>query len=269
MNYQILLFLIMISTFAIGACKKDNTTDKPKEEEQSKVTISLTTNEVTNITKNFAESGVAIQVKGSAIIDEVGICWGTNQSPTTKNQSLAGSNKSENYNNSSNAFDINILYLNPNTTYYVRSYAKYKDSVYYGNELIFITPDTLEFDRQFWVFDDIKDTIIFNASKEEEESRVTLVGLGVELVACEIKFNNALQAPYEYSVVNLGDTLLSLQASIKVLKEGAEWNSIKGDFKIITSNENGKIRVEFENVQMRNLVDDSIVLTSASFLVEQ
>jgi hypothetical protein len=50
---------------------------------------------------------------------------------------------------------------------------------------------------------------------------------------------------------------------------GEIWNSIGDESKIKTSLENGKIKVEFENVQMKSEKDGRIVNSSASFYLEQ
>lgn len=265
MKYQRLFLLIIISAFAIGACKKDESSEKPKNPD-NKVTISLSTIDINNISKNSAESGVSIRVIGSASIDEVGICWSKNSSPTLRDNSISGA-LNEDFNNSSKSFDLNIQDLDSNTNYYVRAYAVYKDSIYYGNELTFQTNKGLESENIYWILGDIINLTTFNADYGEDNSKLVLVEYGEKLSVCEIQFNNSIQAPKEYSVMNQGDTLLSSQASIKIITDWIVWESIQGDSKIKTSIENGKYKIEFQDVEMMNITDSTKAKSSASFYV--
>ncbi len=268
MKHTQLFLLILISSFVIFSCKKDESNEKPKEDIPIK--IALLTKDVNNITKNSAESGVTIQVTGTGFIDEVGICWSTNQLPTVKDKFVSGSESSE-YSNTSKSFDLNILGLDSNTTFFVRSYAKYKDSVYYGNELTFKTLNGAVEKTQFWILGDIinTDSLNYTAYEEEEQNAIFIdkyINTGV------IKFNSGLQAPLEYTVVSNSDSLLVQQAYIEVfynVQDLEKWGSLSGGAKIKTSLENGKIKVEFENVQMKSEKDGRIVNSSASFYLEQ
>jgi hypothetical protein len=69
--------------------------------------------------------------------------------------------------------------------------------------------------------------------------------------------------------VSIADTLLVSGASLLMNNSGEIWNSIGDESKIKTSLENGKIKVEFENVQMKSEKDGRIVNSSASFYLEQ
>ncbi|HUH74013.1 MAG TPA: hypothetical protein VLZ75_06350 [Chitinophagales bacterium] len=274
MKQQRFLLLALSFILVVGStwsCKKDDVKDKPKEEEPA-VSIFLTTKDITKITIESAKSGAIIEVKGKANIDEVGICWSTSSNPTIKNSSALGSGKSEVYNNSNNSFDIDITDLDSTTTYYVRAYAKYKDSVYYGMEEVFKTIGGAVVESQYWTLGDIINAdslLIINA--EDDEAVVFSNGKSVGA----IKFSGGLQAPYEYSVINAPDSLLTLQAHIQVIyNDGDEnntaiWNSVNfGNSKVKTYLENGKVKVEFKDVQMKNVKDGALAYSSASFYVE-
>lgn len=269
MKQQRFLLLALSFILVVGStwsCKKDDVKDKPKEEEPA-VSIFLTTKDITKITIESAKSGAIIEVKGKANIDEVGICWSTSSNPTIKNSSALGSGKSELYNNSNNSFDIDITDLDSTTTYYVRAYAKYKDSVYYGMEEVFKTIGEPVVESQYWTLGNDIDSKYFYSTYDEDEFRIALSELGTELIACEIKLSNSLQAPFEYSVINEGDVLETLQASILVLKADNTWYSVKGDYKIKTTQEGDEIKVELKDVQMKNLENNSIVMMSALFYI--
>jgi hypothetical protein len=265
MKYQRLFLLLMISTFAIGACKKDETSDKPKDPD-TKVTISLITKGITNISNTSAESGVTIQVTGAGNIDEVGICWSINNSPTINDAKVSGSETSTSYNNTSKNFDLNILSIDSNTTYFVRAYAVYKDSVYYGNELTFKTPTSTNSESQFWILEGKINTDTLVVINAPDDKAVIFTdgkgGIGV------VKFNNGIQAPFEYSVVSIADTLLVSGASLLMNNSGEIWNSNGDESKIKTSIVNGKYKVEFLDVEMKNVTDSARAKSSATFYVE-
>ncbi len=95
---------------------------------------SLITNPVTNITASSANMGGNITDEGGTVILEKGICWATTPAPTTSNNYFvvaAGTGTGN--------FTANITGLLPNTTYYVRSYAKNAFAAKYGGEISFST----------------------------------------------------------------------------------------------------------------------------------
>lgn len=107
---------------------------------QSQTTPILTTNAITNVTTISATSGGVIISDGAAEIIEKGVCWSTSPNPTYS------SSKTNEGSGTAN-FISSITGLSPNTTYYVRAYARNRDLVGgfyvyatgYGQEEVFTT----------------------------------------------------------------------------------------------------------------------------------
>lgn len=92
----------------------------------------LTTTIPSGITSTTAISGGNISDDGGSPVTALGVCWSTNQNPTTSdsktiNGILTGS------------FLNTITGLNPGTTYYIRAYATNSKGTGYGNQIIFTT----------------------------------------------------------------------------------------------------------------------------------
>ena len=94
--------------------------------------LTVTTNQVTDITKTTAICSGTVNDDGSTTVIECGICWGTNHNPTI-------SCSYANYNTGLGSYTCSLTGLTANTTYYVRAYAKDSVGVTYGNEVSFIT----------------------------------------------------------------------------------------------------------------------------------
>ena len=98
------------------------------------------TQQVLNITSNDAEITCEITMAGDCAIQQ-GVCISTNPNPTTndivilENGGISGGGFPIYTINTSN----NGTLLDPNTTYYVRSYVIYCEGTVYGNELNFTT----------------------------------------------------------------------------------------------------------------------------------
>jgi hypothetical protein len=93
----------------------------------------LTTKPITNITQTSSNSGGDVTDDGGAVILSKGVCWSnTTNLPTINNSKTSdGSNIG--------AFNSALTGLLPNTTYYVRSYARNSVGTSYGNVLTFST----------------------------------------------------------------------------------------------------------------------------------
>jgi len=102
------------------------------QKEDEKNTLVVTTTDVTEITRTAATTGGNITDDGGAEVTARGVCWCTDQNPTindskTEDGSGVGS------------FYSRIAGLEPNTTYYVRAYAKNKSGTVYGEQQVFTT----------------------------------------------------------------------------------------------------------------------------------
>ena len=97
----------------------------------------ITTNTVTLIKQESAQSGGSLSSEGEAAVTVKGICWGTNPSPT-----ILGNKTEEGAGIS--GFSSKMESLTSNTRYYVRAYATNTYGTGYGNEISFTTrQDTL------------------------------------------------------------------------------------------------------------------------------
>jgi len=96
--------------------------------------VTVSTNDITDITRTSANGGGRVVVEGDITIKERGVCWSVNPNPTisdnrTINESGAGT------------FTSRMKNLIQDTRYYVRAYAIYSEKVAYGEEVSFKTND--------------------------------------------------------------------------------------------------------------------------------
>lgn len=92
----------------------------------------IITKDVVNVGDQSAETGGAITSDGGADIIEKGIVWSNSTNPTLNDFSMQDqANSTE--------FDVVIENLIPNTTHYVRAYAKNEIGIAYGNQIEFKT----------------------------------------------------------------------------------------------------------------------------------
>ena len=108
-------------------CKKD---DDKNEPESNPPTLATAT--TTDITQTTAKSGGNVTDDGGSTVTARGVCWSTNQNPTTNDaQTTDGSG--------TGTFTSEIIGLTVNTGYYVRAYATNSEGTAYGNQETFIT----------------------------------------------------------------------------------------------------------------------------------
>jgi uncharacterized protein (TIGR02145 family) len=92
----------------------------------------LTTTAVSAIAQTTAISGGNITNDGGILITQHGVCYSTNPSPTTANNTIISGS-------GTGSFTSNLTGLTGNTTYYVRAYAINSAGTSYGNEVSFTT----------------------------------------------------------------------------------------------------------------------------------
>ena len=107
-------------------------TDKYFTTDEDVVKASVTTDAVSNVTKNTAICGGNVTSDGGGTVTARGVCWSTSQTPTINDRRTAnGTGKG--------TFTANITGLTPNTTYYVRAYATNEAGTSYGAQKSFTT----------------------------------------------------------------------------------------------------------------------------------
>ncbi|MBK7096631.1 MAG: hypothetical protein IPH57_16790 [Saprospiraceae bacterium] len=95
----------------------------------------VTTTDVTNIAFFTAESGGNVTSDNGSTVTSRGVVWDISSNPTLSRNF----GKTEN-GTGTGSYVSNLSALVPNTTYYVRAYARNGYSVAYGNEKVFTTP---------------------------------------------------------------------------------------------------------------------------------
>ena len=104
------------------------------EEEVNLPTV--TTLEVTGVNTTTATCLCSVVNDGGSEVTERGACWDTHPNPSISNFTYANGTGLGDY-------EVSLAELEPNTTYYVRAYAKNHKGVNYGEELTFTTLEEL------------------------------------------------------------------------------------------------------------------------------
>ncbi|MBN1598550.1 MAG: fibrobacter succinogenes major paralogous domain-containing protein [Bacteroidales bacterium] len=124
----------------------------------------VTTANVTEITETTAKSGGNVTSDGGADVTVRGVCWSTENYPTTAdNKSVNGSG--------TGSFVSDLTGLDENTDYYVRAYAVNSEGTAYGDPVSFKTEqmqtvtdadgniyDLVFIDAQVWMAENLKTT---------------------------------------------------------------------------------------------------------------
>lgn len=103
-------------------------------------TKNITTNPIEIINADSVNCSIIIENYLDSEILNYGICWNTSSSPTVtdnKTEFTINKNLLENTFYNYIEFDTNISGLQPNMTYYGRTYITTPDGIIYGNEIIF------------------------------------------------------------------------------------------------------------------------------------
>ena len=98
--------------------------------------VAITIADATNVTAISASCSVTISDDGDAPITERGICWSTDQYPTTGDFSAAAGS-------GIGTFTASMSGLSPSTTYYVRAYAINSVSTHYSDQISLSTTSGL------------------------------------------------------------------------------------------------------------------------------
>ena len=124
---SVFILLVGIYSFPFSSCKK-----KDNNINEADTVPVIVTSTIKNITHEKATGGGEVtDDKGNYILLE-GVCWSTHNSPTIEDdRTIDGLN--------SGPFTSNLHGLTPNTTYYVRAYARGNVDTWYGNEVSFTT----------------------------------------------------------------------------------------------------------------------------------
>lgn len=92
----------------------------------------LNTTNVSIISVNTVVVSGTVTSDGGSEVSLRGVCWSTDQNPTVNDNTVTAGE-------GSGSFTASIGGLEPNTTYYVRAYAKNSEGISYGNEVTFST----------------------------------------------------------------------------------------------------------------------------------
>jgi uncharacterized protein (TIGR02145 family) len=92
----------------------------------------VTTGSVSSITQTTATCSSEITTDGGGTVTARGLCWSTSQNPT-----ISDSHSSDG--SGTGTFTSHLMYMMPNTTYYVRAYATNSMGTAYGNQVDFTT----------------------------------------------------------------------------------------------------------------------------------
>jgi N-acetylneuraminic acid mutarotase len=92
----------------------------------------LNTTNVSIVTVNTVVVSGTVTSDGGSEVSVRGVCWSTDQNPTITDYSV-------NSGAGLGSFTASINGLEPNTTYYVRAYARNSEGISYGNEVTFST----------------------------------------------------------------------------------------------------------------------------------
>ncbi|MBR1564845.1 MAG: hypothetical protein IJ650_05805 [Paludibacteraceae bacterium] len=96
----------------------------------------IVTDPVTNVTASSANCGGNVTADGGSAVTERGVCYSTNQNPTTSDSKVTSGS-------GTGSFSCNLTGLTKGTTYYVRAYAINSKGISYGEQKSFSTTATI------------------------------------------------------------------------------------------------------------------------------
>lgn len=123
------IFLFAFLSISLIGCNKSDDTDQMISDP---VLATLVLDPMSNIKGDFANGGGDVVDDGGSPISLKGICWGTSPNPDLENTFKAAGG-------GANAFTVELLGLEFNTTYYVRAFATNGAGTAFSEELSFTT----------------------------------------------------------------------------------------------------------------------------------
>ena len=123
------ILLIAFTALAFVSCKKE------KKTEEAIVVPTVSTTSITNISYNSAQTGGSISSDGGAQIMEKGVVYSTSSNPVVNGVNCYSTQDGS----GQSSFSSVLINLVPNTTYYVRAWAKNQSGYGYGNQVSFVT----------------------------------------------------------------------------------------------------------------------------------
>jgi uncharacterized protein (TIGR02145 family) len=127
--FTLTILCSLVSFILFPGCEKESTAPGPG------ITVpKVTTGALSMITPTSVQCGGTITSDGGASVTACGICWCTNQMPTTSDSITSDST-------GTGSFTSSLTGLEANSTYYIRAYATNSIGTGYGNEVSFITSE--------------------------------------------------------------------------------------------------------------------------------
>ncbi|MFO7621613.1 MAG: hypothetical protein R6W81_10175 [Bacteroidales bacterium] len=124
LKISVITLLLTGSALFLNSCKKDP------------VPPTVTTANVSSITRTTASSGGNVTADGGAEVTARGVCWNTSENPVVSNSKTSDGT-------GIGIFTSNLAQLTPGTRYYVRAYATNSAGTAYGNQQTFTTDEIL------------------------------------------------------------------------------------------------------------------------------
>ena len=130
-NPSIAINFIAILFFSLLFLQCGNNSGNPTA--SNSLVPELTTSQVSSVTDSSALCGGTITSDGGSTVTARGVCWGTNNTPTTSDNKTSDGD-------GAGVFTSKISGLHPVTKYYIRAYATNSAGTGYGSAMSFTTP---------------------------------------------------------------------------------------------------------------------------------